>query len=67
MSRQTEAKKFVESLVPPAPPSPDKVVAKGLNIVGEVGDTVLESPLQKITNGFKNFGGWLRSRTSGNL
>ena len=67
MSKRTEAKKFAESLVPPAPPSPDEVAAKALNVVGEVGDTVFESPLRKITNAITSIGSWMRGRTKENL
>lgn len=67
MSRRAKASEFVEKLVPPAPPAPDEVAAKGLNLIGDVHELAIENPVAKAESWVSKLGNWLRSRTQGNL
>ena len=72
MSRKNQAMKIVEDFVPPLSGlAPDNVASKAANLVGDIHGSVVESNSDAI-GGFINkytakVGGWLRSRSRGNL
>lgn len=47
--------------------APDNVVAKGLNLAGNLGDNVLEAPVGWLSTQLNKVGNWMRSRTRESL
>lgn len=67
MTNQSKLKESLENFTPPLPPGPDEVAAQAANLVGDVHNMVLERPLSFVQRWTGKVGGWLRSRSKGNL